>query len=95
MPVCSAQDQSQQSYSYDFLYDPEVAKRGSSASVKQSSKESGAAQSAAMSPHVFMLSSAEGNEHRMNRSATTSVPGQTIGGRDSTLSHGSINHSQD
>ena len=37
VPVRSAYDNSQQSYNYDFLYDPEVAagnKRGSSVSHK-------------------------------------------------------------
>ena len=70
VPVRSAQDvsASQQSYNYDFLYDPEVARQGpsggSAASIKFSgsqSNQSMAAQSAALSPHVFMLST-EGNE---------------------------------
>ena len=76
VPVRSAQDisASQQSYNYDFLYDPEVARQGptgSAASIKYSgqSSQSRAAQSAALSPHVFMLST-EGNEPRNNRSAT-------------------------
>ena len=87
MPVCSAQDQSQQSYSYDFLYDPEVAKRGSSVSYKNSDVMSAAGQSAT-SPHVFMLSADEQSRH--GRSAATSVPGGVEGGRLSLLSRESV-----
>ena len=88
VPIRSAQDhsQSQQSYSYDFLYDPEVARRGSSVSYKNSDAQSAAGHSAA-SPHVFMLSA---DDHRNNRSATTSVPGGIEGGRLSLLSRGSV-----
>ena len=95
VPVRSAQDhsKSQQSYSYDFLYDPEIAKHGSSVSYKNSDAQSAAGQSqrygdSAASPHVFMLSADEYN--RNNRSSTTSVPGGVEGGRLSLLSRSSL-----
>ena len=95
VPVRSAHEHaSQQSYSYDFLYDPEVAKRGSSASHKLSSNNSLAAQSAALSPHVFRLSTDEAQQN--NRSASATGAGQGSGaqerGRLSGLSAGSRGH---
>ena len=101
VPVRSAHEHaSQQSYSYDFLYDPEVAKRGSSASHKLSSNNSLAAQSAALSPHVFRLSTDEAQQNNRSGSATAHGPNGNGGsgsgaqerGRLSGLSAGSRGH---
>ena len=97
VPVRSAHEHaSQQSYSYDFLYDPEVAKRGSSASHKLSSNNSLAAQSAALSPHVFRLSTDEAQQNNRSANASATGAGQGSGaqerGRLSGLSGGSRGH---
>ena len=88
VPVRSAQDvsASQQSYNYDFLYDPEVARQGangSAASVKLSSSNHSAAAHSALSPHVFMLST-DGNDYRALKSATPEHAGGSGGGLHKT-----------